>query len=66
MLAANWLTSQQTPETDLMGLFITAQNQFGTVSQLTIRDEVLYLLEDGCNLVQIMPTVEYRRYSGLV
>ena len=40
-------------ETDLNGVIITAQNQFGTVSQLTIRDGVLYLLEDGCNLVQI-------------
>ena len=38
---------------DLNGIIITAQNQFGTVSQLIIRDGILYLLEDGCNLAQI-------------
>ena len=40
-------------EGDLNEIIITAQNQFGTVSQLIIRDGILYLLEDGCNLVQI-------------
>jgi len=40
-------------EASLDNIIITAQNQFGTVSQLTIRDGVLYLLEDGCHLVMI-------------
>jgi hypothetical protein len=40
-------------EASLDNIIITAQNQFGTVSQLTIRDEVLYLLEEGCHLVMI-------------
>ena len=38
-------------EAILDNIIITAQNQFGTVSQLTIRDGVLYLLEEGCHLV---------------
>lgn len=40
-------------EASLDNIIITAQNQFGTVSQLTIRDGVLYLLEEGCHLVMI-------------
>jgi Ca2+-binding RTX toxin-like protein len=40
-------------EASLDNIIITAQNQFGTVSQLTIRDRVLYLLEEGCHLVMI-------------
>ena len=55
MLAASlaYRSANAQQETDLDGVIITAQNQFGTVSQLTIRDGVLYLLEDGCNLAQI-------------
>jgi len=45
--------AQAQQSADLNGVIITAQNQFGTVSQLIIRDGILYLLEDGCNLVQI-------------
>jgi len=40
-------------EASLDNIIITAQNQFGTVSQLTIRNGVLYLLEEGCHLVMI-------------
>lgn len=40
-------------EASLDNIIITAQNQFGTVSQLTIRDGVLYLLKEGCHLVMI-------------
>ena len=45
--------AQAQQSADLNGVIITAQNQFGTVSQLIIRDGILYLLEDGCNLNQI-------------
>ena len=40
-------------EGELNDIVITAQNQFGTTSQLIVRDETLYLLEAGCNLVMI-------------
>lgn len=40
-------------ETPLNDIAVTAQNQFGTASQLLIKDGVLYLIEDGCNLVMI-------------
>ena len=50
-IAARPANAQQ--EVSLDNIIITAQNQFGTVSQLTIRDGVLYLLEEGCNLVMI-------------
>ena len=40
-------------ETPLNDIAVNAQNQFGTASQLLIKDGVLYLIEDGCNLVMI-------------
>ena len=40
-------------EGELNDIVITAQNQFGTTSQLIVRDKTLYLLEAGCNLVMI-------------
>lgn len=50
-LANRPANAQQSAE--LNEVILTAQNQFGTVSQLIIRDGILYLLEDGCNLTQI-------------
>ena len=50
-LAYRPANAQQSAE--LNEVILTAQNQFGTVSQLIIRDGILYLLEDGCNLTQI-------------
>jgi len=38
---------------DLNEIVLTTQNQYGTVSQLLIRDGVLYLLDEVCNLVLI-------------
>ncbi|MGC6473790.1 MAG: hypothetical protein ACON5P_04035, partial [Candidatus Puniceispirillaceae bacterium] len=50
-LANQPVNAQQSAE--LNEVILTAQNQFGTVSQLIIRDGILCLLEDGCNLTQI-------------
>lgn len=56
-------------ETPLNEIAVTAQNQFGTASQLLIKDGVLYLIEDGCNLVMIRwmaALVLIRWMAGLV
>ena len=63
LMLAGSLTSRPAhaqQETPLNDIAVTAQNQFGTARQLLIKDGVLYLIEDGCNLVMI------RWMAGLV